>query len=343
MTLPTNIAASSADAVSADAEVLGVHALMDRTATVLRLAAEGGDAHRVSRDQFNAARHLVDERVPSAQAICKRLKRSWAETVILALGPIAARMGQGQIRRDRQVDRDYPSAVIFAALKASAYSIGRLPSAQDYDAWAAAHAAGRERRGVTPNPLPHSTTIAKRFGDWADALVAAGIIESKDEAATGQPPRGSHPVIEIIDEFIDQVGILPTRRYFEQWCSRMDVPVGGDVRKWKQALAATRDRRSRAGKTTPGVITAAKDAPPLPAQVARTKRGTKAVVVWTKETILDALRYYGREYLKGAAPTQRHYGSCATGDPRLPAKSTLTARGKALGFGFQDWCREAGL
>lgn len=336
MTVPAHIA----DSTATTAAPLGVHELVDRIATVLRLAAGNGNPHGVSRDQFNRARALATDPVPSAQAVCKRLKRSWTEVVQLALGPVAKRMGQGARRARRAIDRECPDSLLHTALKACTFALGTAPSPQAYDRWADATEARRLRRGLVANPLPHSATILSRLGDWDDALVAAGVMEPRTKGRATGHPKTSRPVAELIDEFIDAVGILPTRKYFEEWCRRKDVPVGGDVRKWRQALAAARECRTRSGKSTPTVVTPAKDAPPLPAQQQIIQRVGPVVQVWTDESILEALRYYGRTYLRpGQRPTQGHFGSCSAGDPKLPSKSTLTRHGK----GFQEWCREAGL
>ena len=54
--------------------------------------------------------------------------------------------------------------------------------------------------------------------------------------------------------------------------------------------------------------------------------------------MLEGLVIYGREYLRGARPTQRHYRAAAKGDPRLAAPSTLSRFGR-----IQDLFAEAGL
>lgn len=325
---------------------LGSHELMDRVGDVLRRAAGAGDPRAVSRDQFNAAR---DAGVPSAQAVCKRLKRSWREVVPLALGAVSDRQGRGKRgrgnkRRSNDVERDFPDELIHVALQACAFALDHVPSPHEFDAWASAQAAQRERRGMLANPLPHSSTIISRLGDWPAALVAAGIVERAEQVDHHAGLRVKRPVAETLDDFIDEVGILPTRHYFEDWCRRKDIPVGRDARDWKAAVAAVRTRRAAAGKATPAEMTMPKDAPPLPDPVPRANRGTKGTIQWDKDRILDALRYYQRTYLTdGRAPTQKHYLACAKGDPKLPASSTLTRKGEALGWGFQDWCRAAGL
>lgn len=340
MVQPTEHPAHGNATTSSASVPLGIHALIDRAAVILRLAADGGDPHGVTRDQFNAARGLVEEDVPTAQAICKRLKRSWQQVVELALGPVGQRMGQGVKRSSGPVDRECPDSLLLTALRACAFAEGGVPSARSYDAWADAVDAKRRRSGFAPNPLPHSATILDWLGEWSDALVAAGVIESKKDLPKRVKPRKTRPIVELIDEFMDEVGILPSEAYFEAWCARMDIPVGVDIRPWKAALAATHERRTRAGKVTPTVLTPKNLAPPLPPQKPQVRRQGKMVTQWTEEKILDALRYYARKYLRdGQQPTQKHYGACASGDDALPSASTLTRHGKP----FQDWCKAAGL
>jgi len=340
MVEPTNKPAHGTTATDAASAPPGIHALIDRTAAVLRLAADGGDPHDVTRDQFNRARGLVDGQVPTAQAIGKRLKRSWAQVVDLALGPVGGRMGQGVKRDTGPIDRECPDSLLLTALRARAFAEGGVPSARSYDAWADAVDAKRRRSGFAPNALPHSATILERLGDWGDALVAAGVIESKKDLPKRVKPRKTRPIVELIDEFMDAVGILPSEAYFEAWCARMDIPVGVDIRPWKAAIAATRERRTRAGKSTPTVLTPRNLAPPLPPHKPQVRRQGRMVTQWTEEKILDALRYYGRKYLRaGQQPTQKHYGACASGDDALPSASTLTRHGK----NFQAWCKAAGL
>lgn len=344
MPLTTPTPHNSGAPTASRAEPLGVHELVDRVRTVLRLAAGESDPHVVSRDQFNVARHQLDVRVPTAQAVCKRLKRSWAEVIKMALGSVAERQGRGKKRSGNDVHRDCPDELIHTALRACAFAVGHVPAAHEFDAWVSDQAIRRERRGTIANPLPHSVTVIGRCGDWPAALLEAGVIEHRDQIDRHETLRTTRPVADLIDEFIDRVGILPTRHYFEDWCRRLDIPVGRDARDWTAAIAAAREARTRAGKATPDEMTMPRDAPALPDPVARSKRGTKGEIVWTEELILEALRHYKRQYLKGGrAATQKHYVACASGDPLLPASSTLTRKGKPLGRGFQDWCHEAGI
>lgn len=319
----------------------GFHAVMDAVARVARAAAVGDDPHTIGRRRFNAARADVDASVPTAQALVKRFGRPLHSLIDLALTETNERGIRLGPDHESRAHRDLPPELIFKALRACVVATGQVPLAYDWDAWAKAENHRRERAGLTPLPLPHSKFILDRFGGWGAALVAAGVIE---DAATLPTPhtwnrKTARPAAESISECIDATGILPTRRWFIEWCQRMDIPVGGDLQPWGEAVAACRELRRAAGKTTPATATRPKDAPPMPDQVTsdaprRRTFGTR----WTREECIAALARYGQEYLKGKPATQRHYRACAKGDPDLPSPSTLQKHGL-----FQDLCTEAGL
>ncbi len=319
----------------------GFHAVMDAVAQVARAAAAGDDPHTIGRRRFNAARAEVDASVPTAQALVKRFGRPLHSLIDLALTETNERGVRLGPDHDSRVHSNTPPELIFKALRACVLATGQVPLAYDWDAWTATENRRRERAGLTPLPLPHSRFILDRFDTWGAALVAAGVIE---DAATLPTPQSwdrktARPVPESISECIDATGILPTRRWFMEWCQRMDIPVGADLKSWGKAVDACRELRRAAGKTTPATATSPKDAPPLPDQVTsdaprRRAFGTR----WTREECIAALARYGREHLNGKPPTQRHYRACAKGDSDLPSPSTLQKHGL-----FQDLCTEAGL
>ena len=279
--------------------------------------------------------------MPSAQALVSRFERPLSQIIDAALAGSAEAVrrlgGPGSFPATAP---DCPPALMLKAVRAAALEIDDVVTPARYDAWHADYIARRRKRGDTWSVLPSAHSIANQFGSWGQALADAGLAPTAVDAGLAQRgKKKAPPAHETLDRCIDATGVLPTRSYVERWCQRMDIPLGGEMHDWPQVVRKLRDLRSHAGKWTPSEATPPRRCPDFPAQLtpavpARATCGVK----WTREKVLEGLVIYGREYLRGARPTQRHYRAAAKGDPRLAAPSTLSRFGR-----IQDLFAEAGL
>ena len=322
----------------------GVHALLDDVkviATAAAEATEGRDPAMVGRRLFNRHREeLGITRTPTAQGLEKRFDRRLSQIIRAALGDrrdIGHELGSTG-PRDDYISREITEEQLVHPIKGAAFALDEIPTEHGYDVWVQDWMRKRERRGLLANPLPSSNTIIERIGSWPEALVLAGLIRrASDLAPMRRVRKRSEPAEVILDRCIDETGVLPSRRWFEEWCKRTDTSLGSDYKPWGATVERTRARRRAAGKRTPASETSFPQCPALPPQRSTIKRASRR---WTDDEILDALRtVYGPEYLKGATPTQRHYMDASSGDDRLPSPTTIKKR-----FGpIQDAFRAAGL
>jgi hypothetical protein len=130
-------------------------------------------------------------------------------------------------------ETDYSRERLAELLREAAEELGaggRL-NADRYSAW-------RQRRlGVsngTPVFLPVAQTISKRFGSWADALYAAGLLSGSEFARRrlrAAPARSEAELIAALAEAVRARGSALTRVGYELWreeqLSRDHPPVGG--------------------------------------------------------------------------------------------------------------------
>jgi hypothetical protein len=335
---PSSATHSRSDRDSAGRFAGGVafHSTLDAIQAIAEhaAAAAGIEPAAVGRDRFNSSRHdlALMRECPSAQGLVKKFKRPLSLLIQAAIGDrdVAGQMiGQYVVTGPPTNDALANDDVIWS-LKAATFAIGRAPTAQEYDHWIREWARERRERGAFGVPTPASTTLLSRFGDWSAALEAAGAVESA--AANRQLARRrstAAPCETILDNCIDEIGCLPSRRYFEEWAKRKGIPVGSDLKPWGAVVDKCRDLRKAAGKWTPSASTSRREGPPLPAQVPeednmRRRSGGSTGAYWTRERIIEALRdEYGAKHLNGRRPSDSHYRTLARGRRDLPSAETV--------------------
>ncbi len=321
------------------AQAAGTHDLLDQVAKIARHAAgEHGDPHRIGKRRFNRSRLALGVQGASPDAIRHRLGLTLADAIDMALTEAAERLNVRRQDRTGQSDRDLPEALIGILLRACRFQTGQTPSPASYNAWAKREQQARIQRGMIENHLPNAGTITTRMGSWEQALASAGIEEPAPTSGLHRHAGGARPHAELLDACIDAIGCLPSRRYFAEWCKRMDEPLGRASESWSQTVKAVRALRNASGKWTPQSGLSADLCPPLPDPVeaedgSRSRRRQRR----TREEAIASLRRYGAEHLKGR-PTQADYRACCAKDPLLLAPGTLEKFGK-----FQELCQEAGI
>jgi hypothetical protein len=316
---------------------LGLSAVLDGLETVALSAVENDrdQALTISKAVWDRAR-LAQERLdlPTADAICKRVRLSWRRALALALAEASRRttlLGQWDSSHAAEWGDDGPELAV-RALKAVTARIGRIPAAFEYDYEVRAiEMESQRRKAWKPLRLPLSSYVLSTFGTWNTALVASGIALPR----AGQRRHPTPTLAESLDRCIDHVGVLPTSEYFLEWCARMDIPTPR-LRGWAGVVDEVRARRQSRGAATPDRVTPAKVSPSLPTSVVRRRR---AAFLHSREEVLASLRRYGKLHLAaGDLPRQRHYLLACREDPELIWPATIGRLGR-----FHDLCREAGI
>ena len=316
---------------------LGLSAVLDGLETVALSAVENDrdQALTISKAVWDRAR-LSQERfdLPTADAICKRVRLSWGRTLALALAEASRRttlLGQWDSSHAAEWGDDGPELAV-RALKAVTARIGRIPMAFEYDYEVRAiEMESQRRKAWKPLRLPLSTYLLSRYGKWNTALEASGI----ELRPAGQRRHPAPTLAESLDRCIEEVGVLPTSEYFLAWCVRKDIPRPR-LRGWADVVDEVRARRQSRGAATPDRVTPAKVSPSLPTSVVRRRR---AAFLHSREEVLASLRRYGKLHLAaGDLPRQRHYLLACREDPELIWPATVGRLGR-----FHDLCREAGI
>jgi hypothetical protein len=315
---------------------LGLSAVLDGLATVA-LGAAAGDrdqALTISKSAWDRAR-LAQERfeLPTADAIRKRLRLGWRRTVSLALAETSRRptlLGHWSTPSFSELGDDGPESAR-RAVTAVAARIGRTPTPFEYDYEVRAIEMECQRRKAwKPLRLPRTPYVLSTYGSWQKALEVSGL-----ELPARQRRHPTPMLAESLDRCIEEIGVLPTSKYFLEWCARQDIPTPR-FRRWAAVVDEVRVRRQTRGAATATKTTPAKWCPPLPA---RTERRRRAAFLHSREEILASLRRYGELYLlPGNIPRQRHYLLACREDPELIWPASICRRGR-----FHDLCREAGI
>lgn len=293
----------------------------------------GGSPTAVTKVAWDAARGAAGhERSPRAESIRNRLGLPWARVLELAAADPSVwphRLGVRGTERFAEAGADREA--MLRALRSVAFQTGSRPGVASYEALRARFNARRQRAGGLAMLMPSGQTITRTFGSWDAAITAAGL----DSQYPPTPPRvSSRPPAEVLDEFIEAQGFLPTRGYFEAWCAACDHQVGRAVRRWCDLVDEVRRQRGARGAPTPTVALSRAKSPALPAARERVTRPTSE---HSREAILESLRVFGREHLRaGERPTTAKYLQAARVDARLIARSVVMRRG-----GFQQLCQEA--
>jgi hypothetical protein len=315
-----------------------LHEVLDRVADAIRVAAEGGAPGRVRRRAFNDAAQRLGGDHLTAQAACKRTGLSYEALIEAAM---ADRSDRARLLRrgwEAFASPNLPHETLCCVLRAAGASAGGAPTADAFDAWRLSRRASRAARGYAPDFAPSASQIKARFGSWANALAAAGIVQAG--ASAPRKPRRSQTDIaplDLLDRYVNELGAVPSKDAFEAWCKLKGYVLGRAARKWRRFTDEWAARRVARGQAVPSrrhSVTQMRRAVGAPAASPRARRRN----TYTHDDIIKALRHYRAVHLGGRKPTQQHYRRCANTDPALPAASTLGRFGR-----FGDLCREAGI
>lgn len=317
-----------------------LHEALDRVAETVRVAAEGGAPDRVRRRAFNEAARRLGDGYLTAQAACKRTSLSYEALIAAAMADRSERARLLRTGWEAFASPAVPRETLCCVLRAARVGADRAPSADDFDAWRLGRRASRAAKGYAPDFTPSASQIKARFGTWANALAAAGIVESGASAPrTTRRTQATIPPLDLLDRYVDELDAIPSKDAFEGWCRQKGFAVGRATRKWKQFTREWAARRRARGQAIPRARHSV-------AQMLRATSGDRSPQsrsgrrrqTYTYDEIIAALRHYGQVHLGGRKPTQQHYRRCANGDPALPAASTLGRFGR-----FGDLCQEAGI
>lgn len=312
----------------------GTHELLNAVADVaLAEAGDGEEPWMVGQARFDRRAQEMKLDLPIAANLRRRFNLRLSDVIKRALTESGKRMPAGRAVGDQGVAPEMPWELMLLGVKACHRAIGRVPSPSDYDAWVDDVATTRRRRGFISNKLPMSLTILARGTAWPDVLVQAGVCEKASDVSFRPAQHVEDPAV-IFGRFLDEVGKLPPRSYFFEWCRRKDIPLSQKANQWGVLVSEVRAQRTAAGLTTPAETTPARELPELPAQVEVTNRRRS----WTREDALVSLRRYAELHQKGAEPRRRDYGDARKKDHSLVPLTTLQKFG-----GFQELCAEAGI
>jgi hypothetical protein len=313
------------------------HGELDAVADVARHAArEGEDPTEIGRVRFDTARDALGLALPSAQALVKRIGRPLATIIEMALAADQQRAFAAGHDHANETQREFPKSLMLAALRAASREVdGRPPSRLAYDGMVARDNESRAARRLPTQRLPHSETIATRFGSWEHALLEAGLIESL--GATRANPRKAPPAAETLDVFISEVGFLPGSGYFSEWCKASGIKLGRDLKPWDDVVENCRTIRAARGEDMPERDAPGTKRPPVSetARSAPSTRGRKVVTVADCEA---SVRAWSKSGVKGT-PTFRKYKKWAEEtEGAVSASSILRAAGS-----FTKLCRRLGV
>jgi len=317
---------------------IGPGSLLDGVADVALVAASGDPALAVaiSKSAWDRARREQERtNLPSAEAVRQRFGLAWPRIVELALTDRSQRtklLGQWDGSHFAGWGPPGPEEAR-RALKAVTIRLGHVPAPFEYDEGARViEAESRRRRTGRPLLLPRSVYIVNEFKSWRAALQAADIELIPSPAGPERPPT----LVDALNQFVEEVGLLPTSGYFLEWCRRKDIPTARLGGGWAGVVADLRRQRAARGAPTPDCATSASNLPPLPTPAPRVRRMTCR---HSREAIIASLRRYGELHLPpGDMSRQKHYLAACRKDPNLIWPSGLARHGR-----FHDLCLEAGI
>ncbi len=313
------------------------HAELDAVADVARHAARADeDPTEVGRVRFDAARDALGIALPSAQALVKRLQRPLATIIAMALAADAQRTFTAGPDHANETQREFPKSLMLAALRAAAREAGgRVPSRLAYDGMVARNNQERSARRLPTQRLPHSETIAARFGSWEHALLEAGLIESL--GATRVNPRKAPPAAETLDRFITEVDFLPGSGYFSEWCKASGIKLGRDLKPWDDVVENCRTIRAARGDAMPERDAPRTKRPPV-STTALTGPNTRARKVVTVADCEASVCAWSKSGISGT-PSWRKYKAWAEQHSDAVSASTITR----VAGSFPNLCRRLGV
>jgi hypothetical protein len=219
------------------------------------------------------------------------------------------------------------------ALRSVFNALQRSPSQIEYHAIARALDHQHSRKwSALQTRRPSVESIRQHFESWPAALSAAGLPPQRARYAaitTGKDP------VDILDQFIDEMGFLPVATYFFAWARQQAIPLPAAPKQHGLGVyvAKVRARRDARGAWTPSKPMRTPSCPVLNRPEPRSP--------YTRADRLRCLQRYA-EHLRGTGqrPTGRSYRAASVNDPLLMSYNTLT---KDDQLPFQDLCREAGV
>lgn len=311
------------------------HATLDAIADVVAHALQPGEEPTdIGRIRFDRSRVELGLALPSAQALAKRFRLPLAQLIQMAGKPAAARSRAAGTDDANEATDDFPKELMLRAIRAAGFRCGGVPGLRDYDRMVAADNDAREARHVPTNALPHSATIAKRFGSWDQALAEAGFEVTAAQVAREE--LRAEPAAVLLDRFMSEHGFLPSSGYFSDYCKASGIPLGRDLKPFFDVVEGARTRRAARGEATPAAMLPPAQRPPI--EDIATGGGGRKPKAATKEQAIAALRAYRMQLRSGEAPTYRGYKDFCKGRADAPAASTIQRN-----WGFATLIEEAGL
>jgi hypothetical protein len=319
----------------------GFHDLMDGVQAVA-LSVTSGDSKRarhISKDRWDRQRVFLQRYdLPTAETVRQRLRKhcSWDRALEVALAPTAHRLQilnrlQSSTTTTTKASSGKAVLVIgdIGALLCARQRLKHTPSEVEYEMVANAIARERSRRReIVPSRLPSAEAIRQRHGSWQAALKAAKLPSRKSE----QPITLTTPT-DVLDQFIDDQGFLPTEEYFRAWARQEGVPLPGAERRKKFSLHVeeVRSLRKTRGVWMPPKALLQEDCPALTKPEPRAR--------YSAEDRLRDLRLYGATLVPGELPGYKDYQAKRSAfDPPL-----MAVRHLVKGRSWQELCQEAGI
>ncbi len=186
------------------------------------------------------------------RALAKRFRLPLAQLTRMADKPAAARSRAGGTDDANEATDDFPKDLMVRAIRAAGHRCGGVPSVLDYDRMVAVDNDSREARHVATNALPHSVTVARRFGSWDAALAEAGFEVTASRVARNE--LRAAPAAALLDQFISDHGFLPSSGYFNDYCKASSIPLGRDLKPFSDVVEGARARRAARGEWMPDAM-----------------------------------------------------------------------------------------
>lgn len=286
----------------------GFHAYYDLVARVA-LCAAGDDpklALSVTTREWNRVRAELDETGPkTAVGVMQAVGKSWSATLRIALAAPSERTKLRVVSLPGEGE-PAPDELMIHALKGVAFRAGSSPDQTAYTTWVERIENERVAEYGAEFGLPASVTIEKRFGSWDAAINAAGL----DPVAYGSS-ASSEDLLSILMDCMNELGKVPTKRWFVKWASVRGRRLSQGVRTWRVLIATAKQHYEAEGLDWPETATLAElgEPQPLPGQVVAVKARvyTEAEVLASARAYLDSLSSNQRPTVAGYKQYRREH------------------------------------